>query len=114
MAVHSVASSLSARRIAGGAAIARGDFIDRLAIAGDAPVDGLVCTGKDWAASRVDFRPVRAKDHPIDYVDVWMDQDQFELALAPKFVASCARLGLRIELISNDVSAGQARAWGAT
>ena len=45
---------------------------------------------------------------PYLYLEVRMTQDQMELNLPPEFLSACARLGLGLELISNDISAAEA------
>ncbi len=37
-----------------------------------------------------------------------MNQDQMDLVMPTQFLASCARLSLDIEMISNDISAAEA------
>ena len=52
--------------------------------------------------------------HVYIYLEVRMDQDQMQLNLPVKFLASCARLGLGIEMISNDISMAELEpeVWG--
>jgi len=47
------------------------------------------------------------------YVEVWIDQDQMEVTLPPDLVVSCARHGIGIFVISNDISAEEAIKMGA-
>jgi hypothetical protein len=47
------------------------------------------------------------------FVDVWMDQDQMELTFPPHLIAACARQGIGIFLISNDIPAAEAVRMGA-
>jgi hypothetical protein len=61
------------------------------------------------------FNEVRANKLIVDiFIDVWMDQDQMELALPAALLRACGRLDLPIEIMSNDISAGQLIEWGAT
>ncbi len=46
------------------------------------------------------------------YLEVRMDQNQMDINLPAAFLSACARLGLWIEMISNDVSAAEAEAAG--
>jgi len=41
------------------------------------------------------------------FVDVRMDQDQMELELPPEILAACARHGLGVYVISNDIPAAE-------
>ena len=41
------------------------------------------------------------------YLEVRMTQDQMELNMPPEFLSACARLGVGLELISNDISAAE-------
>jgi hypothetical protein len=143
MAVLSVLVCLSATGD-GNVPIQRPDFLDMLVFPAEITVDAQICTGRPWAASRVDFPPIRARDHqrntgaarydlavqrqlaevaafldaqsveafesirsrnvkPFIFIDVWIDQDQFELDLGHKFIQACSRLALPIQLISNDI-----------
>ncbi len=44
-------------------------------------------------------------------IDVWMNQDQMEVDLPCELLIACARHGLGISLISNDISAAEAAAF---
>jgi hypothetical protein len=48
------------------------------------------------------------------FIDVWMDQDQMDVELPVELLAGCARAGLPMFLISNDIPADQMLSWGAT
>ena len=52
--------------------------------------------------------------HVYIFLEVRMDQDQMQLNLPVEFLASCARLGLGIEMISNDISMAELEpeVWG--
>ena len=45
------------------------------------------------------------------YLEVRMDQNQMQIKLPVPFLAACARLGIGIEMISNDISAAEAAGW---
>jgi hypothetical protein len=36
------------------------------------------------------------------FIDLWIDQDQMEFSLPPSLLLACGRLGIKIELITND------------
>ncbi len=36
------------------------------------------------------------------FIESWIDQDQFEVELPPKFIAACGRVGLGVSLLTND------------
>ena len=46
------------------------------------------------------------------YLEVRMDQNQMQLKLPVAFLSACARLGLGVEMISNDISAAEAEEMG--
>ncbi len=36
------------------------------------------------------------------FMDVWIDQDQLELSLPPSLLLACGRLGLEVQIVTND------------
>jgi hypothetical protein len=60
------------------------------------------------------FEGMRAKGLSVCvFVDLRMDQDQFDFELPAEFVRACGRQGLGISLTSNDISAEEAIRAGA-
>lgn len=58
------------------------------------------------------FEKFRASGlHVYIYLEVRMDQNQMQIKLPVPFLAACARLGIGIEMISNDISAAEAAGW---
>ncbi len=59
----------------------------------------------DWLASLVPagFDEWRARGMVADiFIGGWMNSDQFDLKLPPDFLFACGRLGLPIEICTND------------
>lgn len=59
----------------------------------------------DWLASLVPtrFDEWRARGMVADvFIGGWMNSDQFDLKLPPDFLLACGRLGLPIEICTND------------
>lgn len=72
-------------------------------------------------ASFLDRRPVELftgfRDAGLSVrllIDLWMNQDQMELDLPPELMAACARHHLSLRILSNNISAEEAIAFGST
>ena len=73
------------------------------------------------AAEFLDRRPADVFDSVVAaglsvrvFIDIRMNQDQFEIDLTAEFVRACGRHGLGIFVMSNDISAEEAIRAGAT